>query len=115
MSIKELDVQHPEKLSDEELQYAFDRYLIDEETFLEHSGSKVAKRRRAQLEMAEAEAAEATPEDDDNYQTWSVDRLKSEIRLRNADREPEERLARGGNKSDLIETLENDDAEQAGA
>ena len=40
MSIKDLDVSNPAKLSQFELQYAFDRYLIDEDTYNEHRASE---------------------------------------------------------------------------
>lgn len=40
MSIKNLDVSDPSKLSQDELRYAFDRYMICEEEFLEYKSDE---------------------------------------------------------------------------
>lgn len=115
MSIKELDTSDPSSLSEDELQYAFDRYLITEEAFLEHSSSKTARKRRAQMELADAEAADAPAESDDDYTTWSVARLTKEVKSRNSDREPEDRIKpESARKDDIVAALVEDDEITAG-
>jgi hypothetical protein len=61
MSLKDLDVSDPSKLSKFELKYAFDRYLITEEEFNENGGGE----------------ADSDSEDDyDNKRKWSGKKLE---------------------------------------
>lgn len=84
---REIDLSHPELLSDEDIQYLRDRGRVDV---------------IAMLNTLPPREQPAVEEVDEPYEKWSNDELREELRNRS--------LSDEGNKKDLVARLEENDA-----
>ena len=89
---REIDISHPESLSDEDIAYLRARGRVNVIQMLDAQ----AKRRPA---------ADVQVEDvDEPYEKWNVDELREELKNRG--------LSTEGNKKDLVARLEENDASE---
>jgi hypothetical protein len=89
---REIDISHPESLSDEDIAYLRARGRVNVIQIL----NEEEKRRRA----ADTQVEEV----DEPYEKWNVDELREELKNRG--------LPSDGNKKDLVARLEENDASE---
>lgn len=91
---RKIDISDLSKLTEDELRYAFDRYLISEDEFLAASGS-----------FTPQESDE--DEEDETYESMTVAQLREELGVRNIE------MKASATKAEIIAALEADDEENA--
>lgn len=105
---RQIDISNPENLSDEDRKYLEDRGRgnivahLDYMARVQAASDSLERKRLETGKFPEPTPQVVAEEVDEPYEKWTVEDLREELKNR--------QLPQGGNKSELVERLEMDDA-----